>query len=461
MYLIVEFIHEGSTGPVAKSWYSEGHSWWPPYKEIDRVLKSVRLMEAPQPDKGWTKHQARILHESASFDKISKKWKQACYTSDISESEMPAKRIPKKKIYTSDDEPCDTPHKKKKLNKEKSLPTPRVPPAPKAPTPPRHIRAKGPLVRPQLTSCKTINSFCNSFVRDQQKATEKQQQACFETPSTSQVSAPDVPVRFCQEVEHQDTWDKPQPENQEDTFSVLRPLQDRAPHNTYSVQDPKPSADQRKMQTPVFPISMSHVNEQEDAWGDHPSSYREDTTSELRPSSTQARAKNASGISRWSCISSQCTPVERAILEKLNELDMKITHLTSVVQSLAPRSSGQMVVDTEDDTFPIETMEDLEQLEWQLAEKPMMEKMMKRLSIRGGQTLKKTIWRVASKVFGPVAKQLNWCGRGDKRGLKNTNIGTLVIGAAMRNPVLPSPTEAEAEKYLKDFLRLAPGRMAS
>lgn len=92
----------------------------------------------------------------------------------------------RKKIYTSDDEPCDTPHKKKKLNKEKSLPTPRVPPAPKAPTPPRHIRAKGkntplillpvksvcmiteqffsfsgPLVRPQLTSCKTINSFCN------------------------------------------------------------------------------------------------------------------------------------------------------------------------------------------------------------------------------------------------------------------------------------------------------------
>lgn len=90
--------------------------------------------------------------------------------------------------------------------------------------------------------------------------------------------------------------------------------------------------------------------------------------------------------------------VERAILEKLNELDMKITHLTSVVQSLAPRSSGQMVVDTEDDTFPFIFK-------------------MKRLSIRGGQTLKKTIWRVASKVFGPVAKQLNWCGRGDKRGL--------------------------------------------
>ncbi|ROL41168.1 hypothetical protein DPX16_0213 [Anabarilius grahami] len=31
--------------------------------------------------------------------------------------------------------------------------------------------------------------------------------------------------------------------------------------------------------------------------------------------------------------------------------------------------------------------------------------------------------------------------------------------SAMRNPVLPSPTEAEAEKYIKDFLRLAPGRV--
>lgn len=29
----------------------------------------------------------------------------------------------------------------------------------------------------------------------------------------------------------------------------------------------------------------------------------------------------------------------------------------------------------------------------------------------------------------------------------------------MKNPVLPSPTEAEAEKHVKDYFRLAPGRM--
>lgn len=68
MYLIVEFVEEGTTGPVAKSWYSDGQSWWPPFRDLDRLLKSVRMMEAPQPDKGWTKHQARVLHESGKLN---------------------------------------------------------------------------------------------------------------------------------------------------------------------------------------------------------------------------------------------------------------------------------------------------------------------------------------------------------------------------------------------------------
>ncbi|XP_062864681.1 uncharacterized protein LOC134326446 [Trichomycterus rosablanca] len=74
------------------------------------------------------------------------------------------------------------------------------------------------------------------------------------------------------------------------------------------------------------------------------------------------------------------------------------------------------------------------------------------LSLSGGHTMKKTIWRIASKVFtSNLAKSLNWCGRGDKRGLKQTACGQVIIAAAMKNPVLPAPTEAEAEKCLKDY----------
>ncbi|XP_026110698.1 uncharacterized protein LOC113084595 isoform X2 [Carassius auratus] len=294
---------------------------------------------------------------------------------------------------------------------------------------------------------------------------EKPEQARFETFPSCQVpsfSAPDVPMSFSQADEPQDHWGEHSPDiqdrqletweehpsiTQENKFSALRPSQDQRLSTTQ----------QGIMQT--VPVSLSNENEQEDAWGEHPSNFQENTISEQRSSSThQPRTNSASGVRRWTCITNQS--VERTILEALNELDMKINHLTSVVQSLAANNrSSAPVVNSEDDVFPLTTMEELDKLERKLSEKAMMQKMVNRLSISGGHTLKKTIWRICSKVFGPVAKQLNWCGRGEKRGIRKTNIGALLIGAAMKNPVLPSPTEAEAEKHSKDYLRLAPGRM--
>ncbi|XP_048064220.1 uncharacterized protein LOC125278868 isoform X2 [Megalobrama amblycephala] len=299
------------------------------------------------------------------------------------------------------------------------------------------------------------------------------------------MQTPVVPVSFSQADVPQDNWGEHTPNIQDNAFSVLIPSgskQGRTPRhqrdpwhehspniqeNTFShpgpYQDPRQSTHQGRMQTPVVPVSLSHVNEQEDAWCDNPSNVQEDTISELRPSSThQARTQSASGVRRWSCITEQCTPVERTILETLNELDMKINHLTSVVQSLVGNSrlnAPVLVVDSEDNVFPLTSMEELDNLERKLSERGMMQKMVSRLSISGGHTMKKTIWRICSKVFGPVAKELNWCGRGEKRGIRKTNLGALLIGAAMKNPVLPSPTEAEAEKHIKDYLRLAPGRM--
>ncbi len=63
---------------------------------------------------------------------------------------------------------------------------------------------------------------------------------------------------------------------------------------------------------------------------------------------------------------------------------MKISHLTSVVQSLAANSRSNapvLVVDSEDDAFPLKTMEELDKLERQLSEKAMMQKMVKIINI--------------------------------------------------------------------------------
>ncbi|XP_051998243.1 uncharacterized protein si:ch211-67e16.4 isoform X1 [Xyrauchen texanus] len=172
---------------------------------------------------------------------------------------------------------------------------------------------------------------------------------------------------------------------------------------------------------------------------------------------------DARQLSPGSFEANQCTRVERAILESQGEMDMKINHLTALVQSFMGNRRLALPLLMEDEqgdcVLPLTSMEDLDRLERRLMDRSMMQKLVNRLSISGGQTMKKTIWRICNKVFSSsVAKQLNWCGRGDKRGIRRTNIGVLIIAAAMRNNGLLAPNEAEAEKCIKDYLRLAPGR---
>ncbi|XP_048010323.1 uncharacterized protein LOC125262131 [Megalobrama amblycephala] len=530
MYLIVEFEGEGTTGPVAKSWYADGYSWWPPYKDIDRLLKSVKIMETPQPEKGWTRHKTRILHESASFHNVANNWKKASYTSDInSEPEIAGKRIPKKKlcsnhIYSSDDEAPEQPPLKKRKSADKES----LPPAPKPPSIPKRTKKKGPVVQPQVLQSRAVNSLSNSFVNQQQCDMEDQQQTWCESLPSFQ-----APVRVSQPDHHGDGWSVDPPNTQEHTFSVMRPSGDhlgrtqttvgisQADHHgagwsvhppntqehTFSVLRPsgehqgrtqttvgipqpdhhgagwsvdppntqehtfsvlRPSGDcdhQGRTQTTV---GISQADHHGAGYGVDPPNTQEHTFSVLRPSGDhQGREQSTSGVRQENpvlrLVPNQCTSVERAILETLEKMDMKINHLTSLVQSLVGNRRFLPPVavqnDEEDGIFPLASTEDLDRLEQSLSDRGFMQRMVNRLSISGGPTMKKTVWRICTKVFSTnVARQLNWCGRGDKRGIRRTNVGSLLTASAMRNPVLPSPTEAEAEKYIKDFLRLAPGR---
>ncbi|XP_062306438.1 uncharacterized protein LOC134011017 [Osmerus eperlanus] len=140
-------------------------------------------------------------------------------------------------------------------------------------------------------------------------------------------------------------------------------------------------------------------------------------------------------------------------------MDIRIGHLTSMVESLV-QGGHRGQPQQEDDCLQIPLMdtEALDSFEEHLQSSENRKKMINVLSQSGGQTIKKTVWRIAQKMFANgLAKQLNWCGRGEKRGLKASRCASVVIGAAMRNPMVHA-TEAEAEKCLKDFLRLASGR---
>ncbi|KAG9277994.1 hypothetical protein AMEX_G5776 [Astyanax mexicanus] len=78
---------------------------------------------------------------------------------------------------------------------------------------------------------------------------------------------------------------------------------------------------------------------------------------------------------------------------------------------------------------------------------------MSKLSLGGGANIEKNI------MENYLAVSLNWCGRGEKKGIGHSRIKELVISSAMRNPQLSNPSEADAEKAIRDWFRLAPHRL--
>nr|XP_023657872.1 uncharacterized protein LOC111838791 [Paramormyrops kingsleyae] len=125
-------------------------------------------------------------------------------------------------------------------------------------------------------------------------------------------------------------------------------------------------------------------------------------------------------------VPSQCTPTERILLQMLGELQSQVQHMTEIVTqipTLLGYSPGNAPLTTcaEDERFPLQDTEDLNNVEMQLENVEFKNKLVSKLSLAGGQTLKKTVWMICGKVFDPqLAVHLNWCGRGDKTPMKKT-----------------------------------------
>ncbi|XP_056590769.1 uncharacterized protein LOC130410219 [Triplophysa dalaica] len=224
---------------------------------------------------------------------------------------------------------------------------------------------------------------------------------------------------------HLHGWHVDAPNTQENTFSVLRPL-----------------GDHQRQPRSAQGISQAHHQ----SWSLDPPNTQDHAFSVPRPlADHQERPQDAARqeIPALGPLRNQCTSVERAIMEKLEKMDMKINHLTSLVQSITGNRRAlpqmEMAEEEESGVFPLASIADLDRLEEKLAEKGFMQKMVNRLSLSGGPNMKKTVWRICFKVFTTVvARQLNWCGRGGKKGLRKTNFGALLIGKLKYIEILKS-----------------------
>ncbi|KAG5271588.1 hypothetical protein AALO_G00181720 [Alosa alosa] len=54
--------------------------------------------------------------------------------------------------------------------------------------------------------------------------------------------------------------------------------------------------------------------------------------------------------------------------------------------------------------------------------------------------------------------QLNWCGRGEKTGLKSRPIHQVLLSSVLKNPAQQNSTEADAEMTVRNWLRLSRDR---
>lgn len=173
--------------------------------------------------------------------------------------------------------------------------------------------------------------------------------------------------------------------------------------------------------------------------------------------------------------------VERAILESQGEMDWKISHLTALVQCLVGNKHFvpllQMEDEEEDCVFPLMSMEDLDCLEQRLNGQRDNAKICKiRCNYAAKEVTKMTNFGRAFMhnlyLISVLGEQIVWqwrsnyekdhmenlhhsfffqCGQtaqlvwmGDKRGIRKTNIGALIIGTVCPIAMLQLHTYAES-----------------
>ncbi|XP_062393569.1 mitotic spindle assembly checkpoint protein MAD1-like [Sardina pilchardus] len=155
--------------------------------------------------------------------------------------------------------------------------------------------------------------------------------------------------------------------------------------------------------------------------------------------------------------------VERIVQEQLGELHLKVDHLTAVVHSLSENGTEdqQSQRSDNDQRLPILTLEELNHFDERVhRDSEFKKRLIARLSIAGGDCVRKTVSRVCRKVIGPhLATQLNWCGRGQKTGIKSRPIHEILLMSVLRNKVLSTATEAEVEAAIQGWLRLSLDRL--
>ncbi|XP_035255501.1 uncharacterized protein si:dkey-187a12.4 [Anguilla anguilla] len=156
------------------------------------------------------------------------------------------------------------------------------------------------------------------------------------------------------------------------------------------------------------------------------------------------------------------TAAQRRIISLLLEIKEEQQKQWAVLKELQDRMQGPVCeeeFEALDIDLPLRTMEQLDETERHLEDAGAQKKMVSHLSRMGGATVDDAVRRLMQAVlsFG-VGSKLNWVGRGQKRGFRNTRLQGVLFRALKRTPVGKEATHHQFADVVKKWLRFAPFR---
>ncbi|XP_065104072.1 uncharacterized protein [Paramisgurnus dabryanus] len=179
-----------------------------------------------------------------------------------------------------------------------------------------------------------------------------------------------------------------------------------------------------------------------------------------RPLARESAEAMNSAISRSASSHSDFNEaVIRKLLANQEIIKDQMGTLVKLVYDLKKLSTAEDSPTVNSDNFPINGHQQLQYIEGQLEQEDFRTAVINTLSLRGGTTVKESVWRIMNFLLtNDIARQINWRGINGKAAFKDTTLKTVINAAVRKNKLTATATDQEVEHWTKRWLQLAKDR---
>ncbi|XP_041946925.1 uncharacterized protein LOC121708396 isoform X1 [Alosa sapidissima] len=504
MYRLVEFTDTSCLNIIPDDWYDNGITWWPNYKNDQKINNAIQRREKPKSD--WSCFAVRELSKAGSYQEARMKLKRAmtCNNTDLQregdDDGTSKKRRSSDKLLELEDSEEERSKKLRKMTSTAAFPASYVSPSP-------HFFAMMPEQTPMAAGrTSTVRKGQETSTRDAMhektaRPSQTSEAACcsWEPSSFRDMLMELAPITAARSILENRDWDSQTSfrgmiQHEQQSVATGSSAWESLTSFREIMHQQGPMATGWSLETSSRELSSDNAStgpteSRHRDWGAS-TTCRETTPdqpptggSELRSSEcaapTACRETEVSSTSmtfrngRGDQI--PCNAAEfhlLNIMESLRQQQMQhAVALNTIINILQGRvnarnAAGDASKDPaempQDISYPLMDLRELEKQEVWLenaANTLAKTKMIAYLGAIGGKDLKTTVWKIMSTlIHNNLGKQLNWKGVNDKRAFSSLLLKSVIIRGVRKNPHYTKTTDSEIEKLIIRWLNLAGDR---